>query len=1167
MHSLTRLSAIGLMSAIVSCQSASGSGPAPAATPTPAPAPARALVVERVPAFTPTIVQYTPDSAKALSAAGRASISAQVAPGLVMSLWAPETLISDPVAIGFDDQGRMYVTRTTRTNRDEVDIRAHPDWMVPSITFRDVEDKRAFYQTILAPERSAQNVWMKDFNGDGKRDWHDLAFHKEILYRVEDKNNDGVADFSQVILEDFNDLVTDVMHGVLWNKGDLYATISPDLWRLRDTNGDGVIDTKESLSHGSGVHIGFGGHGHSGPIIGPDGRLYWKQGDLGVNITSLEGRKLSNPNSGVILRAEPDGKNEEIFATGLRNPQEFAFDEYGNLISPDNDGDHPGETERIVYIVDGMDSGWRINWQFGKYVDPDNNSYKVWMDENLFKPRWAGQAAYITPPLASWHAGPAGFAYNPGTALDDSWKNYFFSAVFPGTASGSSIQGFKLAPQGAGFRLTIDTTVVKGGSLTTGVKFGPDGALYLADWIQGWDPKERGRIWKVDVATGAASAARTETRALIAASFKDRSTADLVALLAHADMRVRSKAQFELVDRGASAELLGAARQTQHQLERVHGLWGIAQLARTGDANQARVLIPFLKDGDPEIVAQAAKLLGDLRYTPASDAFLPLLREASPRVRFFGAEALGRVRNRKAIAPIVEMLGANNDEDVYLRHAGALALSRIGESAPIVALAKHPSRGVRIAAVVALRRMRDPGVASFLADQDEYVVTEAARAINDDGGIPGALPALAAVLDGNFAGEPLVRRAINANLRVGSADAAQRVARYAAKSTVNDEMRSEAIAVLGVWPKPSILDRVDGYNLGPVLHDTNSVRPGLAGVRDTAAARTALAGIVEPLFANGSPAVQVALADAVGRLRLQSAANLVYAKAKSGSTAEIRVAAMRAVGLLGDPRTEEVIRAALADSDPAVRTAALSGIVGLNLPGATTANLLASVVGKGSVAEQQSALESMGRIQGATGREELTRLVDQLSQGKIAPEIQLDVAEAARATKDPQLVARLEAIEKARPANAKPVALYADALLGGDARRGQRIAFTHPAAQCTRCHNFGVGPGANVGPNLRGVGSRLQREQLLEALVDPSARIAPGFGPVQVTLKNGQKYFGTLKEETDGYIVVDVSPEPKKINKSDIAQRTNGPSPMPIMSAILTRREIRDVVAYLSNMK
>ena len=143
----------------------------------------------------------------------------------------------------------------------------------------------------------------------------------------------------------------------------------------------------------------------------------------------------------MILRANPDGTEAEIFATGLRNPEEFAFDEYGNLISPDNDGDHPGEVERLVYIVDGMDSGWRINWQFGKYVDPDNNTYKVWMDEGLFKPRFAGQAAYITPPIAPWHAGPAGFDYNPGTALDDAWRGYFFGSVFTGTPAGSSIQG------------------------------------------------------------------------------------------------------------------------------------------------------------------------------------------------------------------------------------------------------------------------------------------------------------------------------------------------------------------------------------------------------------------------------------------------------------------------------------------------------------------------------------------------------------------------------------------------------------------------------------------------------------------------------------------------------------------------------------------------------
>ena len=120
---------------------------------------------------------------------------------------------------------------------------------------------------------------------------------------------------------------------------------------------------------------------------------------------------------------------------------------------------------------------------------------------------------------------------------------------------------------------------MRGGVLATGVKFGPDGKLYLADWIEGWEPKGRGRIWTLDVPAAAANPARAEVKSLIAADFKSRSVADLVGLLGHADMRIRQKAQFELVDRNAAAELLAAARKNGNQLARIHGMWGLHQLA------------------------------------------------------------------------------------------------------------------------------------------------------------------------------------------------------------------------------------------------------------------------------------------------------------------------------------------------------------------------------------------------------------------------------------------------------------------------------------------------------------------------------------------------------------------------------------------------------------
>src|SRR4029453_11408790 len=194
----------------------------------------------------------------------------------------------------------------------------------------------------------------------------------------------------------------------------------------------------------------------------------------------------------------------------------------------------------------------------------------------------------------------------------------------------------------------------------------------------------------------------------------------------------------ELVRRGDVQPLLAAARDSSHRLSRIHGLWGVGELARKSPGHPSQ-LTGFLRTKDPEIRAQAAKMIGDVRYAQGGDPLLQLLKDDAARARFFAAEALGRIAYKPAVGPLIEMLEANADHDVYLRHAGSLALALIGDAAAIGKLAKHPSTGVRLAAVVALRRLGQPLVAEFLSDADEGIVTEAARAINDDGGIEGAL--------------------------------------------------------------------------------------------------------------------------------------------------------------------------------------------------------------------------------------------------------------------------------------------------------------------------------------------------------------------------------------------------------------------------------------------
>jgi quinoprotein glucose dehydrogenase len=1054
---------------------------------------------------------------------------------LVVSEVAATGMVGSVVGITTRPDGRIYVTETQRRTNAAVDIRKVPEWLMESLACTSIDDKRALIHRRMS-------------------DWKKLAAFKEKIYALDDTDGDGKADKVQVAFEGFNDEVNEVAAGILWHDGALYVTCFPALYKLTDPDGDGVFDKSEELVTGMGIHVGYGGHDMHGPVLGVDGRIYWSMGDKGFNITK-DGKTYYGPGLGAVFRIDPDGSHFEVFCDGVRNPFEMEFDAYGNLIAADHDGDF-GDQEGLRFLVQGSDSGWRKQWQYrGNKKWPEETAYNPWMVDSLWKPPFAEQPAHVTSVFATYSSGPIGMVWEPGTALNAKYRGYFFLAESP-----KKTNAFRLEEAGAGF-VVKDAHVVLSGPFATGLNFGADGAIYAADWGDNeWLPHNKGRVLKLDDPAMAKDPARLQTQKMLREGFSKRTATELATLLAHADQRVRLQAQLALVKQGNAGRtpLTTIANDTKSvRLARLHALWGLGQLARGGDHAAADILPGLLADSDAEVRAQAAKMIGEAGVSSAANTLATLLADPAPRVRLFAGIALGRLGSPKHVPHVVALLEQNNNQDVYLRHAGVMALTGCcGDTrAPLYALKSHPSRSVRLAAVVALRRLKDAQVATFLDDADVAVVGEAARAIHDDQSLSDAFPALAAVLDRDgVTDEATVRRAISANLRLGDAASAKRLAAYANKR-VDGVFRAEALDSLGAFLQPLVLDRVQGiYRNLPA--------------RDRALVVDAIAPSLETLLFGKSKVVQAATARLIAGLGLPEwTERLTTLATDTSKDAPLRVVALGALEALKAKGLDAAVKQGLADKDATVRGAAL-GVLGRTKPADdATYSAITAALASSALADRQQAIAVLGEMKHKRAVALLGEQLDQWKAGKLDAALRLDVADAVRAQGDKGVVGNLTALEKTM-AKADPRGLAVLALDGGDPQEGELIFKTSATASCQQCHVVAAGAPSTVGPNLHGVGTRLDRSHLLTALVNPSAEIAPGFGVVNLTLKDGAVVSGALASENDSEVILRAAGAPEvKVAKSNISVRSSPVSIMPPMSANLSLRELRNLVAYLVTLK
>jgi putative heme-binding domain-containing protein len=256
------------------------------------------------------------------------------------------------------------------------------------------------------------------------------------------------------------------------------------------------------------------------------------------------------------------------------------------------------------------------------------------------------------------------------------------------------------------------------------------------------------------------------------------------------------------------------------------------------------------------------------------------------------------------------------------------------------------------------------------------------------------------------------------------------------------------------------------------------------------------------------------------------------------------------------------IKTGLEDQDATVRTTALRLLNQLSISKENLPGIVEPIFKNGSTQEQQQLLTSLGQMPIDNTRVILADLIERMIAQKLTNDVKLDLIESVENTKDVDLLAKLEALKS----KGSETDGYKETLFGGNKNDGRNYFMYNQTTQCIRCHSIGQEGGA-VGPSLRHIGSTLSREQILQAMIEPSARIAPGFGSIALTLKDGQEVTGVLMSENEHEIVLKTSEaEPLKIAVSRIKNRVNYPSSMPSMASMMTRREMRDVIEFLALM-
>jgi putative membrane-bound dehydrogenase-like protein len=294
----------------------------------------------------------------------------RVPAGFIVERVAAPPLVEHPMCAGFDDRGRLFVAESGGVNANFHELRANPPSKV---------------------------LMLEDSDGDG-------TFDKRTV---------------------FADKMT-FPTGVLWLNGSLYVCSAPSLWKLTDTNNDGVADKREAIVSGFGS-VGNGADLH-GPFLGPEGWLYFTDGRNSHDVRLGDGTPWKGK-AAAVYRCRSDGSGLEVVCGGgMDNPVEVVFTPEGEpLVNVNLIQAQPHRVDAIIYAIEGSNY-------------PYNETWKELKRTGEFQPT-IGDLGWVAT---------SGFMRYTGSALGAKYAGKYFSTQF----NPHRVQAHTVTREGAGFRVT-----------------------------------------------------------------------------------------------------------------------------------------------------------------------------------------------------------------------------------------------------------------------------------------------------------------------------------------------------------------------------------------------------------------------------------------------------------------------------------------------------------------------------------------------------------------------------------------------------------------------------------------------------------------------------------------------------------------------------------------